>query len=208
MILNSEDIQKPKFEEVKAQLGTPFFIKPAKAGSSLGVARVVEDVDYEEKLMEAFKYDHNVLIEEGIVGRELENCVIGNKPENIKCSLPGEVVMSKKYDFYSFDAKYDKNSGCYTDVPAKLTPEQIKLVQDIAIRTYKVLCCEVLTRVDLFLTEDNKVFINELNTLPGCTDKSIFPLVWGASGIEFTEILDQLVAFAFDRFQDEERLEK
>jgi D-alanine-D-alanine ligase len=208
MILNSEDIQQPTFEEVKAQLGTPFFIKPAKAGSSLGVARVVEDVDYDDKLLEAFKYDHNVLIEETVVGRELENCVIGNKPGNIRSSMPAEVFISKKYDFYSFDAKYDNNSGCYLELPAKLTPEQLQLINDISIRTYKVLCCEVLTRVDLFLTPDNKVYINEVNTVPGCTDKSMFPMSWDASGIEFKDVLDTLVELAIERFKDEDKLKK
>jgi D-alanine-D-alanine ligase len=207
MILNSEDIRQPTFEDVKTQLGTPFFIKPAKAGSSLGVSRVVEEADYDDKLLEAFKYDHNVLIEEGIVGRELELCVIGNKPANIKCSLPGEVFVSKKYDFYSYDAKYDKNSGCYTELPANLTPEELKLVQDISIRAYKILCCEVLTRVDLFLIDDNTVYVNEVNTVPGCTDKSMFPLAWDASGIEFPDVLDTLVNLAIERFHDEEKLE-
>lgn len=190
------------FMRAKAELGLPLFIKPANLGSSVGVSKVENEEEFDAALKEAFLYDTKILIEEFIKGREIECSVLGN--ENPVASVPGEVIVYS--DFYSYDAKYTDENGASLQIPADLPPDTTKLVQDTAIRAYKSLCCEGMGRVDSFVTEDGRVLVNEINTIPGFTNISMYPKMWEASGVPYSELIDKLIMLAIDRFQKQQRL--
>src|SRR5258706_6013845 len=164
------------FEEVKEQLGLPFMVKSASLGSSVGVSKVKSQRDFAKAVEEAFRYDNGVLFEEFIQGREIECAILGNYPP--RASLPGEIVVSKKYEFYTFDAKYVDGEAVSIKVPAPLDLAEADLIRDLSVQAYQTLCCEDFARVDLFLTTHHKVFINEINTIPGFTNSSMFPMMW------------------------------
>jgi D-alanine-D-alanine ligase len=183
----------PSFATVKKQLGTPLFIKPANAGSSVGVSKVNTAKEYKKALTDAFVYDTKVLIEKAITGRELECAVLGN--EDPRASVVGEVTPTG-HDFYSYESKYIDEDGALLEIPAKLTKAQQKKIQDTAIRAFRTLACEGMARVDVFLTRSNKVYINEINTLPGFTKISMYPKLWEASGLSYSDLLDELIRLA------------
>jgi D-alanine-D-alanine ligase len=191
------------FDEVKARLGLPVFVKPANLGSSVGVSKAKDESGFKKALQDAFRYDHKILIEESISGREIECSVLGN--ENPIASLPGEVLP--RHEFYSYEAKYIDESGAALEIPAKLPKEIIEKVQILAVRTYKTLCCEGMARVDMFLKKEDELLVNEINTIPGFTNISMYPKLWGASGIPYTELIDRLIQLALDRFESEKKLE-
>jgi len=185
------------YEEVKQNLGLPLFIKPANQGSSVGVSKVSTEEEFVKGVENAFKFDHKVLIEEAIKGREIECAILGN--ENPAASIPGEIVATN--DFYSYEAKYIDESGAVLEIPAKLSEEVTKKIQGIAIHAFKALNCEGMARVDVFLTEDNEVIINEINTIPGFTKISMYPKLWELSGLPYSELIDRLVELAIERQQ-------
>lgn len=190
------------FREAKKQLGLPMFVKPANAGSSVGVSKVKNEQQFKQAVKEAFKYDNKILIEEEIKGREIEVSVLGNK--NPEASLPGEVIPTK--DFYSYNAKYIDEDGAILEIPAKLTKSQIKRVQQVAIAAYRTLCCEGMARVDMFLTNNGKVLINEINTIPGFTKISMYPKLWEVSGLIYQDLITKLIELAIERHKREQKL--
>ncbi len=190
------------FDKVIEALGLPFFIKPANTGSSVGVHKIKEKKQFDAAMADAFQYDDKVLAEEFIKGREIEVSVLGN--ENPKASLPGEVLPT--HEFYSYEAKYLDPEGAKFEIPAKLTEAQIKNVQTIAVKTFKVLCCEGLARVDFFMKESGELFINEINTLPGFTRISMYPKMWQASGLSYPDLIDQLLTLAIERAEKSKRI--
>lgn len=192
----------PDFNTIQSQLGRPLFIKPANLGSSVGISKVNSETEYLAALKLAFQFDTKVIVEEFIKAREIECAVLGN--QNPIASIPGEVIAQK--DFYSYDAKYLDSQGARTEIPANLDQETIKRVQELAVKSFKVLCCEGLGRVDLFLTPDNRLLVNEINTMPGFTKISMYPKMWEYSGIPYPELLDRLIALAIERFEQESRL--
>jgi len=192
----------PTFEEVVKNLELPFFIKPANMGSSVGVSKVSEEKDFEKAIREAFKYDRKVLIEENIKGREIECSVLGN--DDPIASVPGEVISN--HDFYSYEAKYIDEHGAVLEIPAKISDEIVKKVQTLAVKTFKTLSCEGLGRVDFFLKENGDVLVNEINTIPGFTSISMYPKLWEASGISYTDLIDRLIQLALERFEKEKKL--
>lgn len=196
----------PAFGEVTARLGEVLFIKPANLGSSVGVSRVTNEAEYDQAIKEAFRYDTKILIEETILGRELECAVLGN--EYPKASLPGEVVTNtESHSFYSYDAKYIDREGSVTLIPAPgLDEQKIAEIQEIAVKVFQVLCCEGMGRVDVFLTPEGKVVVNEINTIPGFTSISMYPKLWEASGLGYCELLDTLITLAFERYEREQQL--
>lgn len=198
------DFQRPqmKFEEIVKEFGLPFFVKPANNGSSVGISKVKSSDDYERAMDLAFSYDRKILIEEFVKGREIECSVMGN--EHPIASLPGELLS--KEEFNSWDAKY-VDDCCTFMIPAPLEPEQIKAVQELAIKTYKVLCCEGLGRVDSFLTEEGRFVVNEINTLPGFTKLSVFPRLWEATGVSYGDLVENLIDLALARHEKESRLQ-
>jgi len=196
------DDDVPSYEEISSELGSPVFVKPANMGSSVGVSKVKKERHYLAALRDAFEYDTKVVIEEFIPGRELECSVLGGS--EVMASIPGEVIS--RHEFYSYKAKYIDKKGAELIIPAKVSVEIIQRVQELAIAVFKTLCCEGLSRVDFFLKEDGSVVINEINTMPGFTRISMYPKLWEASGISYTQLIDKLIAFALERFEKEKQL--
>lgn len=191
------------YSEIVAQLGDVLFIKPANMGSSIGVHKSTDLKSFEAAIEDAFIYDTKILVEKAVVGRELECAVLGN--EFPKASTVGEIVMQK--GFYDFESKYQSEDNALLFIPAEnLSSEVIAKIQDVAIRAYQTLNLECLTRVDVFLTPENDVIVNEVNTLPGFTSISMYPKLWGSSGIEYSDLITQLLDFAIQRSERKKSL--
>lgn len=196
------EIDEIDYDQITSRLGTTVFVKPANLGSSVGISKATNSDEFNSAIDLAFKYDTKILIEEAIKGREIECSVLGN--ENPIASIPGEIIP--KSGFYSFDAKYIDAEGAALEAPAKLSAEMVAKVQRIAIKAFKVLCCEGLSRVDLFLKEDGELLINEINTIPGFTKISMYPKLWEISGIGYSELIDKLVELAIERWERDNEL--
>lgn len=190
------------FEEIEAKLGLPLFVKPANLGSSVGISKVKNKNDFDEAINQAFEYDTKTLIEEFVDGREIECAVLGN--QNPIASGVGEIIPNR--EFYSYEAKYIDERGAALEVPAKLPEELEKRVRNLAIKTFKTLCCEGLARVDFFLKRNGSIVVNELNTMPGFTKISMYPRLWEAAGVSYSDLVDQLIGLAIERFQRERKL--
>ncbi|MEX2234440.1 MAG: D-alanine--D-alanine ligase family protein [Cyclobacteriaceae bacterium] len=194
------------FKAIKKTLGLPFMVKSASLGSSVGVNKVKNEAGFKKAVEESFRYDEEILMEEFITGREIECAILGNDP--VEASLPGEVVINSKYDFYTFDAKYVDPEAVRIDVPAKLDTKTAEKVREICMKAYKSLHCEDFARVDLFLTEQGKIYINEINTIPGFTNSSMFPMMWKERGIGFTDLISRLLDLAQERYDWSKRIER
>lgn len=192
------------YDSIVKELGSPFFVKPADSGSSVGVNKVHNATELTAAIGTAFKYTDRVLIEECISGQEIECAVLGN--EHPKASLPGEIVTTRGYDFYSYAAKYLDDNGALLKIPANLPPELSEKIMALAVKTFQVLACEGLGRVDFFLKDDGTAVVNEINTIPGFTAISMYPKLWEISGISYKELIDKLLRLALRRFTHEQRL--
>ena len=190
------------YDVIVKKLGIPLFIKPANLGSSVGVSKVESKKGFEKAVDFAFKFDNKIIIEENINGREIECSVLGN--ENPIASVPGEILPL--HDFYSYEAKYIDESGANLQIPAELPEDVIEKVQEMAVKTFQVLCCEGMGRVDMFVTEDNKIYVNEINTIPGFTKISMYPKLWEATGMSYTDLITRLLDLAIDRFKRDDKL--
>ncbi len=194
--------QRMDFKKAKKELGLPMFIKPVNMGSSVGVSKVRNEKEFKKAVADAFKFDNKIIIEEFVDGREIECSVLGNdKPI---ASVPGEVVV--KDDFYSYETKYISENGATTEIPAKISKKDAKNIQELAVKTFKVLSCEGMGRVDFFLKKDGTAVVNEINTIPGFTSISMYPKLWEASGISYTKLIDKLIQLAIERFEKEQKL--
>ena len=202
LCVTKKDVEKISFESVKKELGLPLFVKPANAGSSVGVSKVTSESEFKTAVEEAFMFDRKILIEESIKGREIELAVLGN--EEVIASVPGEIIPQDS--FYSYKAKYIDEKGALLSAPAQLTGDQVKSVQQQAIKAFKAVCCEGLSRVDFFLTDDGTFVLNEINTLPGFTSISMYPKLWELSGIKYSDLIDRLIALALERHAIETKL--
>jgi D-alanine-D-alanine ligase len=183
-------------------LGLPLFIKPANLGSSVGISKVRNEDEYAAAVHDAFLYDTKIIVEEMIAGREIECAVLGN--EDPAASLPGEVLPT--HDFYSYEAKYIDEHGAVLEIPAKLSSADAARIQSLAVEVFKVLCCDGMGRVDLFLQPDGRLVVNEINTIPGFTRISMYPKLWEASGVSYTELIDRLIQLALNKFAKEQAL--
>jgi D-alanine-D-alanine ligase len=199
------DQNKIKFESIEKALGLPFMVKSASLGSSVGVTKVSQKSDFKKAIDEAFRYDHEVIIEEFVVGREIECAILGNSPA--QASNPGEIVISKEYEFYTFDAKYVDSKAVEIKVPAELSKTEIKKIREVSLQAFQALHCEDFSRVDLFLTKKGKVYVNEINTIPGFTNSSMYPMMWRERGITFSDLISKLINFAFERHIANKRLQ-
>ncbi|MEY3076135.1 MAG: hypothetical protein RLZZ131_261 [Actinomycetota bacterium] len=177
----------------------PLFVKPSRGGSSRGTIKVKREEDIESALDEAFRYDEKVLVEEAVVGREIE-CGILVQGGEVKSSVVGEIRVLGGREFYDYEAKYLDNATQYL-VPAPIDEIASEIIREQAIRAFKALGCEGFARVDFFLKESGEVVINEINTLPGFTPKSVFPMLWKASGKSYEEVVSLLIeeALAFPK---------
>lgn len=184
-----------KFEGVVERLGLPLFVKPANAGSSVGVHKVNTNIEFESAISDAFQYDKKILIEEAVEGREVECAILGN--ENPIASVVGEIIAQA--EFYSYEAKYIDADGAKLVIPALISKEEEHNIQEAAIKAFQIIGCEGLARVDFFLKPDGTVVINEINTMPGFTSISMYPKLWEASGIPYSQLLDRLIELAIER---------
>jgi len=177
----------------------PFFTKPANLGSSVGVTKCSNRSDLQEGLMEAAAFDRRVLVQTGVKNvREIEVSVLGN--DDPVASLPGEVLPSR--EFYSYESKYVDGTSGY-DIPAKLPSETIEQIREYAVRAYKAIDCAGMARVDFFVEKNtNKVYLNELNSIPGFTKISMYPKLWEASGMSYVKLVDRLIELAMERKAD------
>ncbi|VFS59919.1 D-alanine--D-alanine ligase A [Raoultella planticola] len=187
--------QQFSFTQVKDKLGLPLFVKPANQGSSVGVSKVNTEEQYQQAVALAFEFDHKVVVEQGIKGREIECAVLGN--DHPQASTCGEIVLNS--EFYAYDTKYIDDQGAKVVVPAAIASDINDKIRDVAIQAYQTLGCSGMARVDVFLTEDNEVIINEINTLPGFTNISMYPKLWQASGLDYTSLISRLIELALER---------
>lgn len=191
------------YKKIEADLGSPLFIKPANMGSSVGISKASNAAEFKAAINLAFQFDDKVLVEECIIGREIECAVLGN--EEPKASIPGEIIPMD--GFYSYEAKYIDEKGAALEAPAPgLDEMMIARIQELAIKAYRFIGCEGLSRVDFFLKENGEIIINEINTLPGFTRISMYPRLWRLSGIPYSELIDELVDHALERHKRRESI--
>ena len=192
------------YQQITEHLGTPFMVKPVSLGSSVGVSKVNSEQDYQHALKESLHYDQSIIFEQYISGRELECAVLGNLPP--QASFPGEIIISPQYEFYTYDAKYEDPNAVEIKIPAEIPEEVADKIKELSIRSYQVLNCQDFARVDLFLTPDHEIFINEINTIPGFTDSSMFPSLWGQHGISYSDLITKILELAMERFEQRKKL--
>lgn len=177
-------------------------MKPANLGSSVGISKARNKKEFDVAVKLAFQYDAKIIIEENIKAREIECAVLGNN--HPIASVPGEVIP--KSDFYSYEAKYLDENGATLQIPAKLPKNIVEKIKNLAVKTFKVLCCEGMGRADFFLKNNGKILVNEINTIPGFTSISMYPKLWEVSGISYPKLIDRLIRLALDKFKKEQRL--
>lgn len=191
-------------ELVESKLGYPCFCKPANLGSSVGVTKANNRTQLAEGLTEAARYDRKIIVERGMNAREIECSVLGNDKPIV--SLPGEIIPQR--EFYDYAAKYDDSTGTQLIVPAKLAPEKTREVQTLALQAFQAIDCAGMARVDMFIDrESEKVFLNEINTIPGFTAVSMYPKMWEATGLSYAQLIDKLIELALKRHADKQRNE-
>ena len=187
--------------QVSDELRFPVYVKPARAGSSLGVTRVDDIAHLAAAVEEASFHDPKVLVEQGLDGREVECAVLGGRSGAApRASLPGEIVVDHaEAQFYDFEAKYVSNTQARTQCPVDLPEDVIENVRDVAVRAFEAIGGEGISRVDVFVTEAGEITINEINTMPGFTPISMYPKMWEASGISYPDLIDELIQLALER---------
>ncbi|TCU17937.1 D-alanine--D-alanine ligase family protein [Rhizobium sullae] len=190
---------EPSLAALESELGLPLFIKPARQGSSVGVRKIHASQEFEGALTEGFKHDRKLLAEEFVRGREIEFSVLEDTASNLFVSRPGEIVPAESHGFYSYDAKYIDEDGAALKVPAELPPEVEAGMRDMAARAFRAVGCDSMARIDFFLTPDMQFLVNEINTIPGFTDISMYSKAMAASGVSYAEIIDRLVAHGLAR---------
>jgi len=194
-----EEDAAPSLAALEDQLGLPIFIKPARQGSSVGVAKVNGSQEFERALAEAFQHDRKLLAEEFVRGREIEYSVLENPAGELFVSRPGEIVPAESHGFYNYNAKYIDEDGAALMVPAELPPEVEAGMRAMAAKAFRAVGCDAMARVDFFLMPDMTFVINELNTIPGFTDISMYAKAMAASGVSYAEVIDRLVAHGLAR---------
>lgn len=191
-----EDIN---LESIFNQLGSIVFVKPANEGSSVGVSKARNKEELKEAILTAFQYDTKILIEEFIVAREIECAILGNL--NPKASVIGEIKPN--HEFYSYEAKYLDSDGAKAIIPAEVDDDIADKIKEISIKAFKVLCCSGLARIDFFLDKNDNLMINEINTLPGFTKISMYPQLWQASGMSYSELITSLINLSIEKAENE-----
>lgn len=186
------------------RLRFPVFVKPSRMGSSVGVFKVNKASELSSAARRSFRYDTTILVEQGIKAREIECALLGS-PSDVRASIVGEIRPNA--EFYSYDAKYLDPDGARIIVPAELDAARTREVRALAVRAFQALGCHGLARADFFLDKaDGRLYFNEVNTLPGFTQNSLYPKLWAASGIPFPRLIDRLVALAIARWKTRARL--
>ena len=192
-------------KQIEQKLGYPCFVKPANLGSSVGVSKANDEISLREAISLAAEYDRKIIVEECLEMREIECAVLGN--DEPRASLPGEyIIRDESKKFLDYTEKYAGTGNNEFVVPAPISEELAKKIQQMAITAFKAVDGSGFARVDFFLRKDNgALLVNEINTIPGLTDASGFPKMWAGSGLEFTQVIDALVALAIERHEDKSR---
>lgn len=195
---------KAAVAEIIKTVGLPFFVKPANMGSSVGVHKVKTESEALAKIKDAFTYDVKILAEKGLSVRELECAVLGHNDP--KASIVGEIIPT--HEFYSYEAKYMDENGAHLKIPAEdITPELAKRIQELSVRAFKTLELSGMARVDFFLDKNSgELYLNEVNTIPGFTQISMYPKLWMASGQTYSGLLDELIQLALERHREKNSL--
>ncbi|HHV65058.1 MAG TPA: D-alanine--D-alanine ligase [Peptococcaceae bacterium] len=188
-------------EAITKQIGFPCFIKPANLGSSVGISKARNEEELIDALQLAAQFDRKLIVEKGVEAREIEVSVLGN--DEAKASLPGEIIPSK--EFYDYDAKYN-DTGSKLIIPAELDPKVVKLLQEYAVKAFYAVAASGLGRVDFFVTADNEIFVNEINTMPGFTPISMYPKLWAVSGLAYAELIDTLIKLGLESYEEKRSL--
>ncbi len=186
--------QEPTYETIANELGADVFVKPASAGSSIGVSHVTSGEAWSEILKRAAEHSEMVLIEKAVRGREIEVAVLGN--HHPRATSPGEIIAGE--DFYSYEDKYGTESTSQVSIPADISEPVQHQLKEYALRAYEVTECRGMARVDFFLTEAGEVFLNEINSIPGFTNISMYPKLWRHEGITYPELISQLIDLALE----------
>jgi D-alanine-D-alanine ligase len=188
------------------EIGFPCFIKPANLGSSVGVSKATDKASLRKAIELAARYDRKIIVEEEVVGREIECAVIGN--DEPRASLPGEyVIHEESARFLDYTEKYSSTGNVEFIVPAQIPRATVKKIQSMAVTAYKAIDASGLSRVDFFLKPDGELLVNEINTLPGLTDVSGYPKMWEATGMSFRKVIDELIQLAIERHGERARNE-
>ena len=176
-------------DETEEKIGFPCFVKPCSGGSSIGTAKVNQKSGLAGAIDEAFAFDHKVIMEEAVDAREIECAVLGNDTPQV--SVCGEIIVNA--EFYDYDAKYSDDRTELV-IPAKIEPEVSERIRETALDSFKVLQCRGMARADFFVEKSSgRIYLNELNTIPGFTSRSMYPMLWEASGTGYSELLDRLI---------------
>ena len=198
--LARKNLPRPSYEDLIDELGRVMFIKPANNGSSVGVYKVDSAADFDRYLERAFEYDVKVLIEEAVDGREVELSMKGNIGSQQISHTVGEIVEKKEGDFYSYDNKYVSSDNVDLITDTDVTEDQRALMQELSVRACEALECEGFSRVDFFIRDsDGQVLLNEINTMPGFTQISMYPKLWVQSGVSYGDLVDELLQLAIQR---------
>ena len=196
--LNQENI----LLKCESELSWPMFVKPANLGSSVGISKAQNRSQLIEAIQFAFQYDRKVLVEQGIEAREIEMGVLGNNAP--KLSVAGEIKPMTEY--YDYESKYKDNSTALI-IPAEISPVVHESMKDMAIRAFKILDCSGIVRSDFFVTKNDEIYINEVNTMPGFTPVSMYPLLWQHTGVTYPELIDALIDLAIERYEEKQQLQ-
>lgn len=181
--------------KIEHKLGYPCFVKPANSGSSVGITKAHDRESLENGLIEALKHDRKILVEEGLNAREIEVSVLGN--DDPKASVPGEIIPAK--EFYDYEAKYS-NAESKLLIPANLNDEEMATIRNLSLKIYKKLDCAGMARVDFLVDkESGEIYLNEVNTIPGFTSISMYPKMWEATGLSYSNLIDRLIELAVER---------
>ncbi|EOH94004.1 D-alanine-D-alanine ligase [Enterococcus haemoperoxidus ATCC BAA-382] len=197
-VLKSNWKENPKkvFEQCEGSLIYPVFVKPANMGSSVGISKAENREELQNALEEAYRYDSRAIVEQGIEAREIEVAILGN--EDVRTTQPGEIV--KDVEFYDYNSKYIDNQ-ITMQIPAEVPDEVHQKAQEYAKKAYTILDGSGLSRCDFFLTSKNELFLNELNTMPGFTQFSMYPLLWENMGLKYSDLIEELIQLALNRFK-------
>lgn len=203
-VLKAEWRENPKqiFEHCEGTLLYPMYVKPANMGSSVGISKADNREELQHALLEAYQYDTRAIVEQGIEAREIEVAVLGNE-EEVRTTLPGEII--KNVDFYDYNSKYIDNK-IRLQIPAEIPESVAEKAREYAKKAYITLGGSGLSRCDLFLTAKNELFLNELNTMPGFTQFSMYPLLWENMGLTYRDLIEQLIELGADRFEQRRKL--
>ncbi len=204
IVILKHEAHSISYDTVTKELGDILFVKPCNMGSSVGVSKATNETEFKKAIDEAFKFDNKVLVEQAVTGRELECAVLGN--EIIETSTVGEIIMEK--GFYDFENKYISDNAKIFIPATGISEAQLHKIQSTVRKAYEVLGLEGLSRIDVFLTDNDEVIVNEPNTLPGFTSISMYPKLWEHSGLKYADLIHKLIQLAIERHQKQQQLQR